>query len=495
MKRQSIIIMTDTQRWDMLNCYCDTGLKTPCLDKLASEGMRCDYAYTCQPVCGPARSAIFTGTYPHTNGSWGNSMPLGDNVKTIGQRLSDQGIKCAYIGKWHLDGGDYFGLGRCPEGWDSEYWYDMRCYLDELTEEERLKSRSSSLMDREEVADSFTFGCRVAKRAVDFLKRYKDEDFLLVVSFDEPHDPSLSPKKYYDMYKDYVFPSDPSVMDTLEGKPDHQKTWAGTNLTQDRSDFKITSHALFACNSYVDELIGRVMEAIDEHVEDAFVLYTADHGGALGSHRIRAKGPAIYDAITRIPFIIRHKGKVEAGSVNDNPISHINITPTIMEYMGLSIPKLLEGQSILDEVYGSKDKTNDEIFIEFNRYEVDHDGFGGFQPLRATYDGRYKLCVNLMCQDELYDMKADPHELVNLIDDSKYHEIRNALHDKVLNWMNQTRDPFRGYWWERRTWREDARPATWDYTGMTRQRENEEYEPRQLDYNTGLDMVEAVRRK
>ncbi|MCG8684905.1 MAG: sulfatase-like hydrolase/transferase, partial [Desulfobacterales bacterium] len=103
-KRQAIIIMTDTQRWDMLGCYRNTGLKTPSLDRLASEGMRFDRAYSCQPVCGPARSAIFTGTFPHTNGSWANSMPLGDNVKTIGQRLTDHGIHCAYIGKWHLDG-------------------------------------------------------------------------------------------------------------------------------------------------------------------------------------------------------------------------------------------------------------------------------------------------------------------------------------------------------------------------------------------------------
>ena len=72
---------------------------------------------------------------------------------------------------------------------------------------------------------------------------------------------------------------------------------------------------------------------------------------------------------------------------------------------------------------------------------------------------------------------------------------RDLLHDRTLGWMNETRDPFRGYWWERRPWRADARPATWGYTGMTRRRENEEYAPRQLDYNTGLPMERAVRPK
>lgn len=117
--RQIILIMTDTQRKDMLGCYGNAEIKTPNLDKLASEGLRFERAYTCSPVCGPARSALFTGTYPHTNGSWGNSMPLGANIKTVGQRLRDRGIHTAYIGKWHLDGSDYFGLGHCPDGWDS----------------------------------------------------------------------------------------------------------------------------------------------------------------------------------------------------------------------------------------------------------------------------------------------------------------------------------------------------------------------------------------
>ena len=84
---QAIVIMTDTQRKDMVGCYGNPDMKTPHLDRLANEGMRFERAYTCTPVCGPARAAMFTGLFPHSNGSWGNSMALGDNVKTIGQRL------------------------------------------------------------------------------------------------------------------------------------------------------------------------------------------------------------------------------------------------------------------------------------------------------------------------------------------------------------------------------------------------------------------------
>ncbi|MCL2665656.1 MAG: sulfatase, partial [Defluviitaleaceae bacterium] len=130
------------------------------------------------------------------------------------------------------------------------------------------------------------------------------------------------------------------------------------------------------------------------------------------------------------------------------------------------------------------------------RYEVDHDTFGGFQPMRAVFDGRFKLSVNLMSSDELYDLKNDPGEMVNLIDNEIYFDLRDKLHDAVIGHMNNTRDPFRGYYWERRPWRLNAPEATWAHTGMTRQRvEEERYEKRQLDYDTGLPITCSVRKK
>ena len=144
--RKAILIMTDSQLWDMVNCYKNTGLSTPNLDRLASEGVRFERAYTTQPVCQPARAAIFTGQYPHSVGSWTNSYGISDTAHSIGERLQLDGVHTAYIGKWHLDGGDYLGLGRCPTGWDPDYWYDMKNYLEELPEETRPMTRNTALM-------------------------------------------------------------------------------------------------------------------------------------------------------------------------------------------------------------------------------------------------------------------------------------------------------------------------------------------------------------
>ena len=192
---------------------------------------------------------------------------------------------------------------------------------------------------------------------------------------------------------------------------------------------------------------------------------------------------------------MRWRGVIEPGSVLPTPVSHIDITPTLMDAAGLKAPQWKDGESILPLLLNPGASSNRDIFIEFGRYEVDHDGFGGFQPIRCVFDGRYKLAINLLSSDELYDLEEDPWEMHNLIASNNHRDIRNRLHDQLLDWMNRSRDPFRGYYWERRPWREDARPETWDYTEMTRQRENEEYEPRQLDYNTGLEISEATRKK
>lgn len=487
--RQFILIMTDTQRTDMVSCYEDTGLKTPCIDALAQQGIRFTKAYTVQPVCGPARSAIFTGQFPCLNGVYTNCAAPGLNVKTIGQRLRDKGIRTAYIGKWHLDGGDYFGLGTAPDGWDADAWYDMRNYLEELSEEDRVRSRRKDWSEEDAPAPEFTFAHRVASRAAAYLKAHADEDFFLVVSFDEPHGPSLCPQPYASMYRDFELPKRPNVYDTLEGKPDHQKVWAGERRFADRDAIRIRSPHFFGCNSFVDSEIGRVVAAADELRTPPAILYTTDHGAMLESHCLTAKGPAAYEEICHVPMILRGFGKGECSV----PVSHIDIAPTIWEYFGFQKPMLMQGESLLPVLDGQE--TERDVFIEFGRYETDHDGFGGFQPMRCIFDGRFKLVLNLLSQDELYDLKNDPYEMHNLIEDSICAERRDALLHRLLAHMNEVRDPLRGYYWECRPWNQNAPRPTWDYTGFTRQKEEPDYEKEPLDYATGLPVASLVRTK
>jgi len=490
--RQVVVILGESVRCDMLNCYRQTGIKTPNLDRLASQGCRFDKAYNCQPVCAPARSAIWTGLYPHTNGVWGNSMPIGNTEHTIGQRLNDKGIHCAFMGKWHLSGTDYFDTGTPAPGWDPAYWYDMRSYLGELSPEDRMRSRNPATAHDGTWPAEMCYAHRVTNRAVDFLHEHAGEDFLLVVAYDEPHGPSLCPREYIEMYENFNFPRNPNVDDPLTHKPVEQRIWAGRRLgeIQPRSN----EAQFFGAHTFVDSEIGRVLDHIEQNAPGALVVFTSDHGVFLESHHLEDKGPAMYEEITHVPFLVKWPGNTPANSTSSALVSHIDIHGTLMEFFGFEIPKTLEGKSMLSLFRDPASKLRDEVFMEWGRYEVDHDGFGGYQPIRCICDGRYKLAINLLVTDEFYDLQTDPNEMSNLIDSEQHAEIRNRLHDRLLDWMNTSRDPFRGYYWGRRAWRPDF-PEKWGNAGMTRQRENDGYLPRELDYATGLTMVTATRPK
>ena len=487
--KQAVLIMVDTQRQDMLSCYDADAAPTPVLDALAREGMQFTNGYTCQPVCGPARSAIFTGLYPHSNGMIANSMQLGANTNTAGEWLSPHGIECGYIGKWHLDGGDYFGYGRCPTGYNPTYWYDRRNFLDELTEEERKKSRQPMQTRLDDPKEEDTYAHRCADRAIRFLEEFREKDFFLTLSLDEPHDPSVCPRRFVEALKKQKlkFHRTPNVKYKLKNKPDHQAIWAKES---GKLPFwglqKALQRGMLACNLFCDYEIGRVLDKVRELGLDPLVIYTADHGDMFLSHGIMGKGCVMYNEVTRVPFLM--KGGGFAQGKNTTPVSHIDLLPTLMAHFGVQVPKMMQGSPL--QGIGCDEKR--DIFIEFTRYEVDHDGFMGFQPIRCIFDGRYKLVINLMTSDELYDLQEDPYEQENLILDKAYAKIRNNLHDRLIEQMNVTRDVFRGYYWHCRPWRPEVKPS-FRHTGYTRQLEEEDFT--QLDYSTGLPMQGATRVK
>lgn len=499
MARQVVFIMTDTTRKDMVGCYGNKDMITPNLDALARDGIRYENCYSCQPVCGPARSAIFTGKYPHTNGMVTNSVALRDNMRTIGEFLSDHNIHSAYVGKWHLDGWDYFGTGKCAKGYDPEYWYDMRDYLDELTPEERVYSRQRDSAYDPELKEDFLYAHRCSNRAMDFLDKHGEEDYFLTVSYDEPHGPSLCPAPYNHMYDGYCFPDSPAYADTLENKPFMQRLWSAKDYQKSPEQLRTVGQSealLLGCNSYVDYEIGRVIDKIKEKSPEALIIYTSDHGDMLGAHRLYSKNSAAYKEIANVPYIISGGSSVlkERGIVTDKMASHIDIAPTVLDYFGIEIPKTFEGHSILEQIKNPEISVHDESYVEFTRYEVDHDGFGGLQMMRTIVTQRYKLVIHLLDTDELYDIQEDPAEVNNLIQNEKYASIRNLLHDRLLQHMNDTRDLYRGYQWACRPWRKDL-IADWENDGCSRQREEEPGEERQLDYDTGMAMVKAVRHK
>ncbi len=482
-----VLMMTDTQATNVIGCYGHPELQTPNIDSLAQTGVKFNRAYTTCPVCTPARAGLFTGIYPHTSGPWTNNLPLGDNIKTMGQRFQDGGYRTAYIGKWHLDGHDYFGTGICPPGWEEEYWYDGKRYLQEMSDAETLMWRQelNSLEDlrRRNIQAGFTWAHGISDRALRFLEtRSASQPFLMVLSYDEPHHPFTCPPEYVEKFLDYDYPLGPAAFDSLQGKPAHQREWArAANVNVE--DGTVRQPMYFGCNSYTDAEIGRVIDAVHAmSPEDTYIIFTSDHGEMMGAHRLRGKGPVMYEEITHIPLLIEQPGGSGAGRQVDTAVSHIDLLPTMLQLSGLSNPPILEGELIIPLLQG-QEQPGRGVVMEFNRYEIEHDSWGGFQPVRSYVNERYKLVLNLLHSDELYDLEKDPAEMNNLIDDFNSVQIRNQLHDRLLEWMYQKRDPFRGPVWERRDWRFSHR---YQWNGSFRPRPADGYAPEVRDYDTGL---------
>jgi uncharacterized sulfatase len=285
-----------------------------------------------------------------------------------------------------------------------------------------------------------------------------------------------------DRYAEFAYPLGPKAHDTLEGKPEHQRLWAEAMPSPVAADGTYRHPLYFGCNDFVDDQIGDVLHRIAEIGDDnTWIAYTSDHGEMLGAHRLISKGSNAYDDITRVPLILRPPGQPMATRI-DRPVSHIDLLPTLLDAAGLHRPEALHGTSLLPLLQGDT-ATRRDVLIEFNRYEIEHDSFGGFIPMRALVTDDFKLVVNLFDTDELYDRRNDPDEMENLIDRPDFAVVRNDLHDRLLRRMDEIRDPYRSDRWAMRPWRPDKRPA---WMGAFRPRPGDGVSPPVRDYDTGL---------
>lgn len=489
MKQNIIFIMTDTQATNMVGCYTGLPLNTNNIDALAARSTKFNSGFTTAPLCTPARAGLFTGLYSNQSGPWTNNLAPGKNMRTMGNFFKDAGWHTAYIGKWHLDGHDYFGTGICPPEWDEEFWFDGANYLNELTEQDislwRNGLNTQEELEEHNISDEFTWAWGISERAIKFIDRQrqqKDESFLMVLSYDEPHHPFTCPARYVEKYKDFNYPLGEKARDDLSNKPGHQRLWSQAMPSPVKDGMNYHHPLYFACNDFVDDQIGRVLDHLtEEEWNNTWIVYTSDHGEMMGAHRLISKGSAAYDDICRIPFIIHEPNK--APREIDTPVSHIDLLPTLLSIADIPTPASLHGESLLPIINAAEPPVERGVMVEFNRYEIEHDSFGGFIPMRSWVTDKYKLVVNLFDEDELYDRHNDPQEMVNLIDNPDYSNVRDGLHDSLLAYMDRIRDPFRGYQWATRPWRPDRRPQ---WMGAFRPKPEDGVSPVVRDYDTGL---------
>ena len=479
-----LLLISDTMGLNAVSGMSGTGhgpAETPAIDELAAEGVALENTYTAAPVCGPSRAGLFTGRYPHDAGGWTNGLPLYAGVRELGEYFRDAGYRTGYVGKYHIDG-DYWGDGVAPEHYENEYWYDGRSYRDEMGEDffdwwwnggmlenDNAEHDLAAVRDRG-ITREDTWAGNVTDRAVEFLESAIGDDrpYFLVVSYDEPHEPSLCPPEFAGRYVDDLpeLPENYETLAELEDKPSHQQSEARRYAEGERFIDSLSSPergvlprpAYFGCAEFVDDEIGRVVDALD--TTETTVAFTSDHGHYLGAHGLDLKGFALYDEVVNVPMLVRGPS-LATGAVSDALLSHVDVLPTFLDLAGADVPGELHGESFLPAARDPSRDHREVALVEHNGYGQGRTDGDGFYPVRCLVSAEgHKLVVNLLESDELYDLGADPGELDNRVDDPGYAGVRDRLHDRLLAEMSDTDDAFHGQAWADRPWRDGVAEPT-----------------------------------
>ena len=439
-----LLLLTDQHRPDSLGCYGNGVCRTPSLDRLASEGVRFTNAFTNTAICTAVRATLLTGLEPHQHGMLANfernvgyPWELPEGLVPFSRYLSEVGYRCGVVGKWHL------GQTRGPEesgfegthfaGWDGPKTHPT--YVAYL-EQHDLPAWSVS----EEIRGTFpngkpsiaiggiyngpvegTYPYFLAELTIERLRRYAQDretsgqPFFLRTDFFGPHLPYYLPREYAEMYDPSLVQRSPSMDETFANKPRVHR-WYSRHWAFDTYGWPTWQRLVAYYWGYVtliDEQIGRILECIDELglAENAAVLFSADHAGFVGNHRLSDKGPMMYDDIYRIPMLARWPSQFAAGATCPELATLLQLMPTFLEMAGARVPDQVGSPSLLPLLRGKRPGDwPQQVFMQFHGHHFPY-------PQRAIRTHTHKLVVNPPDVNELYDLTADPHELTNLIDD------------------------------------------------------------------------------
>lgn len=443
-----VLFLVDQLRQDALGCYGNTLCKTPHLDRLSSEGVTFDHAYTTSPVCSPARATILSGLYPHNHGVMINThigpawcRGLSPDTPTFSRALSQEGYVLDYVGKWHVHadlGPEEFGFYRYEQ---PKVRYESVPGTEIYIDYPRGRQLACSVLDapREE---HHTWKC--ATRGIEFLKERASgkQPFFLRMDIQAPHFANIVPEPYASMYDPSSIPPWPNFDESFGDKPaSHLRKHVEWNLQEkDWAWWQPVVAKYYGDISLIDTCVGRVLDAIDEAgiADETLFIFSTDHGDSMGSHKHFEKAGTMYDEVYRIPLIIRMPG---ATGRRSEFVRSMDLMPTIMEAAGCKPPDTIDALSLLPVLDGSTpDDWPESVYCEH------HGEVWGYHSQRSVRTHDWKYVYNPTDLDELYDLAADPYEMQNRINDLALATTLNDLKAKLLGWNDATGDMFRWNW-------------------------------------------------
>ncbi len=444
-----VLIHSDQHRYDCVGANGHPLVRTPNLDRLASEGVNFSHAFCPIPLCMPTRASMLCGQWPTEHLQIANTdteapRPLRAGLPTFSQLLRDAGYHLGYVGKWHVDPErDPLEFGFCeyvPE-WHYARWR-REAGLPDRPRTNRWFGEVDPHIEPEQ--SKLAWG---ADRLIGMLESCSEEDGPFFLRWDpsEPHLPNVLPEPYASMYPPGRIEPWSGFADTFEGKPYIQaqqlRTWGIADWTWD--DWAPIVSRYLGEISLLDAQVGRVMDALDGLglAQDTLLIYTADHGDMCGSHRMVDKHYVMYDDVVRVPLIATWPTSAPAGRVCDAFVSSaIDLASTFCELGGVAIPDTFRGQSLVPLLRGETSNGREDIFATY------HGNQFGLYSQRMVRDRRWKYVWNATAEDELYDLDSDPAELRNLATAPAASAELARLRRRLVEWMEATNDRLLNQW-------------------------------------------------
>lgn len=431
-----------------LGCYGDATAHSPNIDRLAERGMVFDRAYCQQAVCSPSRLSLMTGRRPDTIRVWDlatHFRAAAPNAITLPQHFKNRGYFTRSIGKI------YHGSGKPssdPPSWSVPAQFDevrdpkVRYALPRNLQKSGLKRAASEAADVP--ANTYIDGI-VCEHAVNAISRLAEQrrPFFLAVGFRKPHLPFCAPKKYWDLYQRAAIPGPVSV-EYPRGAPEWAtRSWKElegyTDIPGDgnlpKSKIAELRHGYYACVSFVDDMVGRLLTALDECdlSKNTVVVLWGDHGFHLGEQGLWAKANN-YELSTRVPLIIATPAQPRTHGRTDALVELVDVFPTLTDICGLQAPVGVEGISLKPLLTNPQLPWKRAALSQYprarraNRHKSHGDVMGyAIRTSRYRYVEWLRWESQQIVARELYDHHLDPGEMTNVVGNAENARVVEEL--------------------------------------------------------------------
>jgi arylsulfatase A-like enzyme len=405
-----VIILTDQQHFDTIGAAGCPYVVTPAMDRLRANGMSFNISYSSNPLCSPARSSILSGRTSSETGVFTNGLPIRPGIPNIGEWFfAHTDFETVYSGKWHVP------------------------------EPSALKIPGFKVISTMRNLQGNASDPCIARACEGYIRnRSDDKPFIMVASFQQPHDIHgwvnhnwTEPDVPRFPQLDSQLPELPANFNYDTKEPEAARIVRKTDPNGGPGSWSERHWRYYRWSYYrqvemVDAEIGRVLDALDEAgiTEETMVIFTSDHGEGLGHHQMVFKN-FLYDAAVKVPLIVSWPAGLPRGAIDtEHPVCGYDIVPTLCDYAGIDLPEDVVGRSLKPLLEGDGENSREGIVSEL----VLNKG-------RMVRTQRHKYIV---CHDDpveqLFDMDSDPGEIVNQIDNPDYETVLRRHKALLAQW-------------------------------------------------------------